>query len=61
MLKIENEENAAANDLALVILNRNKERASQAESFFEKYMNAGRSTKKKTSATKTTKKAKKKI
>ena len=33
MLKIENEENAATNDLALVIQNRNKARANQAESF----------------------------
>ncbi|XP_012056740.1 PREDICTED: dnaJ homolog subfamily C member 9 [Atta cephalotes] len=35
MLKIENEENAAANDLALVIQNRNKARANQAENFFD--------------------------
>ncbi|KYN39111.1 Chondroadherin [Trachymyrmex septentrionalis] len=35
MLKIENEENAATNDLALVIQNRNKARANQAESFFD--------------------------
>lgn len=65
MLKIENEENAAANDLALVIQNRNKARASQSDSFFdsliEKYAkNAEKSTKKKTPPAKTAKKTKKK-
>lgn len=65
MLKIENEENATANDLALVIQNRNRARASQSDSFFdsliEKYAkNAEKSTKKKASPAKTTKKTKKK-
>ncbi|KMQ98450.1 j domain-containing protein [Lasius niger] len=69
MLKIENEENAATNDLALVIQNRNKARASQSDSFFdsliEKYAkNAEKSTRKSRSqaspAKKTTKKTKKK-
>lgn len=35
MLKIENEENASKNDLALAIQNRNKARAGQADSFFD--------------------------
>ncbi|XP_033210807.1 dnaJ homolog subfamily C member 9 [Belonocnema kinseyi] len=35
MLKIEDEENAATNDLALAIQNRNKDRAGQADSFFD--------------------------
>lgn len=35
MLKIENEENAAENNLALVIQNRNRARASQSDSFFD--------------------------
>jgi hypothetical protein len=71
MLKIENEENAAANDLALVIQNRNKARANQSENFFdsliEKYAKAEKSTKKRISArkatktTKITKKIKKKV
>jgi len=71
MLKIENEENAAANDLALVIQNRNKARANQSESFFdsliEKYAKAEKSTKKRTSPTKAmkttkiTKRSKKKV
>jgi hypothetical protein len=69
MLKIENEENAATNDLALVIQNRNKARASQSDSFFdsliEKYAkNAEKSTRKSRSqaspAKKTTKKNKNK-
>lgn len=65
MLKIENEENAAANDLALVIQNRNKARAGQSDSFFdsliEKYATkAEKSTRKKASPAKTTKKTKKK-
>jgi len=71
MLKIENEENATANDLALVIQNRNKARANQSESFFdsliEKYAKAEKSTKKRTSPTKAmkttkiTKRTKKKV
>lgn len=64
MLKIENEENAAANDLALVIQNRNKARASQSESFFDSLIDkyakkAEKPTRKKTSLTKTPKKTKK--
>ncbi|RLU21584.1 hypothetical protein DMN91_005957 [Ooceraea biroi] len=59
MLKIENEENAAANDLALVIQNRNRARADQSESFFDslidKYAKAEKSTRKKTSPTNATK------
>lgn len=35
MQKIENEENDAVNDLALAIRNRNKERADQANNFFD--------------------------
>ena len=35
MLKIEDDEIAATNDLALTIRNRNKARAGQAESFFD--------------------------
>jgi len=71
MLKIENEENAAANDLALVIQNRNKARANQSESFFDslidKYAKAEKSTKKRTptqatkTTTKNTKRTKKKV
>ncbi|KAG7190887.1 hypothetical protein KM043_006948 [Ampulex compressa] len=61
MLKIENEENAATNDLALVIQKRNKERASQADSFFDSLIDkyakkAEKPTKKKTAQAKATKK-----
>lgn len=35
MLKIENEENAAANNLALAIQSRSEARAGQSESFFD--------------------------
>lgn len=35
MLKIENEENAAANNLALAIQSRNEARASQSDKFFD--------------------------
>lgn len=60
MLKIENEENAAANNLALAIQSRNEARASQSDKFFDslidKYANmAGKSTKKNSSAMKTVK------
>lgn len=65
MLKIENEENAAANDLALVIQNRNKARASQSDSFFDSLIDkyakkTEKPTRKKASSTVTTKKTKKK-
>lgn len=66
MLKIENEENAAANDLALVIQNRNKARANQSDSFFEslidKYAKKTEKSSKKTGlSTKTPKKTKRKM
>ena len=65
MLKIENEENAAANDLALVIQNRNRARASQSDSFFDSLIDkyakkAEKPTRKKAPSTVTTKKIKKK-
>lgn len=64
MLQIENEENAAANDLALVIQNRNKARASQSDSFFDslidKYAKKTEKSTKKASPAKTAKKGKKK-
>ncbi|KAL0106119.1 hypothetical protein PUN28_016091 [Cardiocondyla obscurior] len=65
MLKIENEENAATNDLALVIQNRNKARANQSDSFFDSLIDkyakkAEKPNKKKASPLKTTKKTKKK-
>lgn len=67
MLKIENEENAATNDLALVIQNRNKARADQSDSFFDSLIDkyakkAEKPSKKKASPSpsKTTKKTKKK-
>lgn len=68
MLKIENEENAAANDLALVIQNRNRARASQSDSFFDslidKYAKKTEkptiTPKKKAASAKTTKNTKKK-
>lgn len=64
MLKIENEENATANDLALVIQNRNRARADQSDSFFdsliEKYAKkAEKPSRKKATPSKTTKKTKK--
>jgi len=60
MLKIENEENAAANDLALVIQNRNKAH-SFFDSLIDKYAKkAEKPSKKKASPSKTTKKTKKK-
>lgn len=65
-MKFENEENAAANDLALVIQNRNRARASQSDSFFDSLIDkytkkAEKSTpKKKTVSAKTTKNTKKK-
>lgn len=65
MLKIENEENAAANDLALVIQNRNRARANQSDSFFDSLIDkyakkAEKPTRKTASPSKTTKKIKKK-
>lgn len=64
MLKIENEENAAANDLALAIQNRNKARASQSNSFFDslidKYATKTKATTKKAPPAKTKNKTKKK-
>ncbi|KZC05962.1 hypothetical protein WN55_06137 [Dufourea novaeangliae] len=67
MLKIENEENAAANNLALAIQSRNEARASQSDKFFDalidKYAKmAEKPTRKKSSparATKITKPTKK--
>lgn len=62
-MKIENEENAAANDLALVIQNRNRARADQADSFFDSLIDkyakkVEKPSKKKASPSKTTKKKK---
>lgn len=63
MLKIENEENAAANDLALVIQKRNEARASQSDKFFDSLIDkyakmAEKPTKKKSTPTRGTKAAK---
>ena len=60
MLKIENEENASKNDLALAIQNRNKARAGQADSFFDSLIDkyAKKAKKSPGSAKKTKKKAK---
>lgn len=60
MLKIENEENAAANNLALAIQSRNEARASQSDSFFDSLIDkyakkAEKTTKKKVSPVKTVK------
>lgn len=65
MLKIENEENAATNDLALVIQNRNRARANQSDSFFDSLIDkyakkTEKPTKKKATPSKSTKKTKKK-
>lgn len=64
MLKIENEENTAASDLALVIQNRNGARASQSDSFFDslidKYAKKTEKSSTKKKAAKTTKNGKKK-
>lgn len=62
MLKIENEENAAANNLALAIQNCNEARASQSDKFFDslidKYANmAKKSTTKKKNMSKNCKKS----
>ncbi|KAL2715129.1 J domain-containing protein CG6693 [Vespula squamosa] len=56
MQKIEDEENAAANDLALAIQNRNRERADQANNFFDSLID-----KYAKKATKTTSTNKKKV
>ncbi|XP_016922034.1 dnaJ homolog subfamily C member 9 [Apis cerana] len=64
MLKIENEENAAANNLALAIQNCNEARASQSDKFFDslidKYANMAKksTTKKKNMSVKTAKSSK---
>lgn len=60
MLKIENEENAAANNLALALQSRNEARASQSDKFFDSLIDkyakkAQKSTKKKSSPAKTAK------
>ncbi|XP_011630406.1 dnaJ homolog subfamily C member 9 [Pogonomyrmex barbatus] len=65
MLKIENEENGAANNLALSIQNRNRARADQSASFFDSLIDkyakkTEKATKKKDSPAKTTKKIRKK-
>nr|XP_012142576.1 PREDICTED: uncharacterized protein LOC105662700 isoform X1 [Megachile rotundata] len=60
MLKIENEENAAANNLALAIQSRNEARASQSDKFFDSLIDkyakkAEKTTKKKATPAKTVK------
>ncbi|XP_076678172.1 dnaJ homolog subfamily C member 9 isoform X2 [Andrena cerasifolii] len=60
MLKIENEENAAANNLALALQSRNEARASQSDKFFDSLIDkyakkVQKSTKKKPSPAKTAK------
>ncbi|XP_012283353.1 J domain-containing protein CG6693 [Orussus abietinus] len=65
MAKIENEENAAENDLALAIQNRNKAREEQANSFFDSLIDkyakkAEKSTKKTPTSAKSARKTKKK-
>ncbi|KAK2579386.1 hypothetical protein KPH14_003250 [Odynerus spinipes] len=55
MQKIENEENAAVNDLALAIQNRNRERADQANNFFDSLINKYAKKAAKTSTKKATK------
>ncbi|KAI4497201.1 hypothetical protein M0802_007685 [Mischocyttarus mexicanus] len=56
MQQIEDEENAAANNLALAIQNRNRERADQANNFFDSLIDKyAKKASKSTAAKKTTK------